>query len=310
MLWGILAQSLPDIDFISSFWLAPADDLLAHRGFTHSILFALLIIPLFAMIAERLHRPHNISYRRWFYFFSWTILLHIFLDGLNNYGVGWFEPFNHARVSFNIIYVADPFFSILPGIALLMLFLLKRNSLWRAFWWRTGLIGCFLYILYCTGNKFYINKQVKKELAFQNIRYKKLLTTPAPLQNWLWFIVAGNDSGFYVGYRSVFDKQKEMDLKYFPRQTNLLPLIKNKEGFSKLKRFSQGYYTLEQHNDTIIFNDLRFGQIIGWKDPNEGFAFHFYLQPKISNTLVVQRGRFSKWDKEVFHSFLKRIRGN
>ena len=43
MLWGILAQSIPDIDFISSLWLDTADHLLAHRGFTHSILFAIII---------------------------------------------------------------------------------------------------------------------------------------------------------------------------------------------------------------------------------------------------------------------------
>ncbi|HLP38350.1 metal-dependent hydrolase, partial [Lacibacter sp.] len=40
MLWGALAQSIPDIDFVASFWMGTADDLLAHRGFTHSLLFA------------------------------------------------------------------------------------------------------------------------------------------------------------------------------------------------------------------------------------------------------------------------------
>ena len=60
MLWGALAQRIPDIDFISSIWMNTSEDLLAHRGFTHSILFALLIVPVFAMTADRIHRPHNI----------------------------------------------------------------------------------------------------------------------------------------------------------------------------------------------------------------------------------------------------------
>ena len=32
MLWGALAQSIPDIDFVASFWMSTADDLLAHNG--------------------------------------------------------------------------------------------------------------------------------------------------------------------------------------------------------------------------------------------------------------------------------------
>jgi inner membrane protein len=68
MLWGALAQSIPDIDFISSIWMNTSEDLLAHRGFTHSILFALLIVPVFAMTADRIHRPHNISFKKWILF--------------------------------------------------------------------------------------------------------------------------------------------------------------------------------------------------------------------------------------------------
>ena len=40
MLWGALAQSLPDIDFVAGLWMNTSEELLAHRGFTHSILFA------------------------------------------------------------------------------------------------------------------------------------------------------------------------------------------------------------------------------------------------------------------------------
>ena len=81
MLWGILAQSIPDIDFLAAFWLKTADNLFAHRGFTHSILFALLITPLIAGLANHWHRPHNISFRRWFFFIGSVILIHI-LKGL------------------------------------------------------------------------------------------------------------------------------------------------------------------------------------------------------------------------------------
>lgn len=310
VLWGMLAQSIPDIDFISASWLNTPSALLAHRGFTHSILFALIVSLLFALIAERWHRPHNISFKRWLLFFGIAITTHIFIDAFNNYGVGWFEPFSHYRISFNAIYVADPFFSIAPGIALVMLFVLRQKNKTRKFWWKFGLGISFLYLGYCVINKTIVNHDVKQLLVKQNIPHTRYFTTPAPLQSWLWFVVSGNDSGYYVGYRSVFDHTKKLQLEYFPRHTSLIDSMRSKKDVQQLVRFSQQYYTIEKKQDTLIFNDLRFGQVVGWQNPKEEFVFHYYLHPDIDNTLVVQRGRFAKWDHAAMQSLLTRIRGN
>ena len=51
---------------------------------------------------------------------------------------------------------------------------------------------------YCIINKVIINHNVKQLLSSQHIKYTMYFTTPAPLQNWLWFVVAGNESGYYV----------------------------------------------------------------------------------------------------------------
>ena len=310
MLWGILAQSIPDVDFVASFWLKTSDNLLAHRGITHSLLFALLITPIIAGFAYSLHKPHNISLKKWILFIGSVIFIHLFLDAFNNYGVGWLEPFSHVRISFNTIYVADPFFSIIPGVALLMLLFIKQKSTVRKWIWKTGLIIPFLYLLYSLANKLYVTAETEKILAAQNINYNKLLITPAPLQTWLWFIAAGNDSGFYTGYRSVFDKQPSLELHFKPQNNNLIHLLKEPDQLNKLIRFSQGFYTIEQRKDSMVFYDLRFGQIIGWQNPLEDYAFYYYLQPDVDNTLVVQRGRFAKWDRQSFKSFLHRIKGN
>lgn len=310
MLWGALAQSAPDIDFVASFWMDTPGSLLAHRGFTHSFLFCILITPFLALIAERWHRPHNISLRKWILFFGGVIFIHIFIDAFNNYGVGWFEPFSHVRISFNAIYVADPFFSIWPGIAFAALLILRRKSLKRKRWWRFGLGLSTLYLVYCLVNKTIIDNGVKDILKKQNISYTRYFTTPAPLQNWLWYVVAGNDSGYYVGYRSIFDSKKEIGFQYFPRKDFLLEPVKDQEDLHKLIRFSQQFYTVEKWHDTLVMNDLRFGQIIGWYNPREKFVFHYYLQDPAGNNLVVQRGRFANWDRHSIRSFFKRIKGN
>lgn len=310
MLWGVLAQSIPDIDFVAAFWLDTTDNLLAHRGFTHSLLFCLLITPLLAFFAELWHRPHNISFRRWFFFFGSVIFVHLFTDAFNNYGVGWFEPFSHYRISFNAIYVADPFFSVWPGIALAALLILKRKDSRRVFWWRFGLGMSFLYLSYCTVNKLIIDADVKRIFARQNINHMRYFTTPAPLQNWLWYVVAGDNNGYHVGFRSVFDSKDTMSFQYFPRNDSMLAPVKKDKDLLQLIRFSQQFYTVEKYSDTLVFNDLRFGQVIGWQDPHEKFAFHYFLQLPGENTLVVQRGRFAKWDKQVVKTLLRRIRGN
>ena len=69
MWWGALAQSIPDIDFVAGLWLPLTDNLLAHRGFTHSLLFAALIVPLMAFVVDRIHRPHDFLFRKWILFF-------------------------------------------------------------------------------------------------------------------------------------------------------------------------------------------------------------------------------------------------
>ena len=309
MLWGALAQSLPDIDFVAGTWLHTSDELLAHRGFTHSFLFCFLAAPIMAFFAERWHRPHNISFRKWWLFFGAAIFIHVFIDAFNNYGVGWFEPFSHHRISFNSVYVADPFLSVWPAIALAALLALKRTNQRRRLWWVFGLALPAIYLLYSLNNKRIIDTELKNSLQKQNISYTRYFSTPAPLQNWLWFVVAGNDSGYNVGYRSLYDKNENIHFTYFQRNDSLLSTVINKQEVKQLVRFSQDFYTVEKWHDTVVFNDLRFGQIIGWQKPENHFVFHYFLDHPEANAVVVQRGRFAEWDKEVFQNFLRRIRG-
>ena len=310
MFLGAVAQSVPDIDFVASFWTSTSENLLAHRGFTHSILFTLLITPLLALVAERWHRPHDISLRKWMLFFGVQAFIHLLLDGMNVYGVGWFEPFSHYRVSYNWIFVADPFYSVWLGIAFIVLLILKRTHPKRSWWVKLGVGMSSIYLLYCGLNKIKIDSDVREVLKKQNITYNSYFTTPTPLNNWLWYVVATNDSGYNIGYRSLFDKERKIDFHFIPRNEYLLKPVQDHEDLHKLIRFSKGYYAVQQLSDTLLFNDLRFGQMIGWKDATAPFAFYYYLQDPSNNKLLVQRGRFARWDRDAVVSLLRRIKGN
>jgi inner membrane protein len=309
MLLGAIAQTVPDVDFLAAFWLNTSSNLLAHRGFTHSILFAILITPLLALLAERWHRPHNINTRSWIIFFALGIFLHIFVDAFNVYGVGWLEPFSHYRITFNTLYVAEPFFSVMPGIALAVLLIIHKKNSQRKRWAKIGIITPLLYLLFSVFNKLSIDASVRVIANKQHIPYTRAFTTPTPLNNFLWYVVLQNDSGYNIGYRSVFDKNDSIAFTFFPCNKSMLQPVADHEDLQHLIRFSQGYYTVEKWQDTLVFNDLRFGQEIGWQNPGARFAFHYYLSHPNDNKLVVQRGRFARWNGAVMLSLLKRIGG-
>ena len=306
---GVVAQCIPDIDFVASFWLPTSGDVLAHRGFTHSFLFMILVTPLLAMLSAKWSKG-SMNTKQWALFWGLQIFIHLLIDVFNAYGTGLFEPFSHYRVSFNTMFVADPLFSIWPAIAFIALLILKVSSNKRKIWVRVGLGLSSLYMVSGIAFKLFIDNAVKKDISSRNIAFSSYFSTPTPFNNLLWYIVDKNDSGYYTGYRSVFDKKTTIDLHYVYRNDSLLKYASNKEDLDHLLRFSQGYYTAERWHDTIVFNDMRFGEINGWNEPHPGFVFYYYLQYPDNNKMIVQRGRFAKWDKHVLGSFIERIKGN
>jgi inner membrane protein len=307
LIWGALAQSIPDIDFISTFWLGPTEELIAHRGFTHSILFGILITFFMAVTAERFHRPHDISLRKWMFFLGTEVTVHLFLDAFNNYGTGWFEPFSDRRVSFHTLFVVDPVFSIFSGLACLALIFLPSDHRRRIHWAWTA-IGCTLvYLGFALFNKYIVTRDIYRIADRQKISYIRSFTTPTPFNTWLYFVVMEQKDGYQIGYRSYFDREDTLRLNYFPRNEELLDGIRDHHEVDNLKRFSQGWYNVSREDSLIVFNDLRFGQEVGWHDPRQPFAFHYYLDHKGDNSLVVQRGRFAQWNRGTIASFIQRI---
>ncbi|MBX2963024.1 MAG: metal-dependent hydrolase [Cyclobacteriaceae bacterium] len=306
---GALAQSLPDIDFVSSFWMTFSENLLAHRGFTHSFLFVGITTIGLSLLADRWYQKPDMRLGSWMIFLGTQMVLHLLIDGCNAYGTGWFEPFSHERISFHFLFVADPFFSVWVVLSATVLVFIRNNHPWRmklAVW---SLILSSAYLLYAAYNKFSIEEDVSHALTKQNIEYARYLSTPTPLNSWLWFVAVEDDAGFHIAHRSVFDRNETIDFYYFPRNKELLNEVAGHESLQHLIRFSQGYYTVKQKDGKLIFNDLRFGQITGWATHDNEFVFHFYLSHPEDNLLVIQRGRFANWNGETVRALIRRIRG-
>ncbi len=248
-------------------------------------------------------------YKDWLLMFSSGIFIHLFIDALTCYGTGWYEPFSHLRVTMNVLFVADPFYTISVFVSTIALLIIRPRKNSRIRWAYGGILISTLYIVYAFFNKAMIDSDFKKELTNQKINYNKYFTTPAPLNNFLWYVVAGNDSGFYVGYHSVFDRTNNMDLNFRYKNEDLISALNEDEDLQLLKRFSKGYYTADKINDTLFMNDIRFGTVAGWADPNADFVFRYCLEKNANNDLVIQKGRFKSAGRDALTSLYFRVCG-
>jgi inner membrane protein len=265
--------------------------------------------PVLSFLAARLLPRSGLSRRQWHLFFGVELFTHIFIDAFNTYGTGWFEPFSHYRISFHLIFVADPFYSIWLGIAFIALLLLRAKHPARKKWAWAGILLSSVYLCYCLANKMRVDVQARQDLEAQQHPYTRYFSTPTPLNSWLWYIVAEDSGGFYTGYRSVFD-HKPTEFRFQPKAQWLLKPFLRDPDVPYLVRFSKGFYTVEEWGDTVVFNDLRFGEMKGWEDPKARFVFHYFLRRPGENRIVVQRGRFAGWSRHTLRIFIRRIRGN
>lgn len=309
MLWGAIANSIPDLDVITALWMNPADSLLAHRGFTHSILFQILLIPLAAYALKRLYIKKDFSFKNWMILIGSGLFLHIFLDALTSYGTGWFEPFNHYRVSFNAIFILDPLFSVFFWAGAIVLVIQKTSnpSRQRVAFVATTISAC--YLLFCMINKVRVNEVVEKTLTRDKISNENYFSTPTPLNNLLWYIVASDTNGFHIGYYSIFDNSDSIQYTTIIRNQQIADSISSNEYVQKLERFSQGYYMLEKDSAGLVFSDMRMGQIGGWSNPEAPFVFRYYLSGAEDNSLMIQKGRMQALEDGAMLKLWERIKG-
>jgi inner membrane protein len=302
---GAVAQVLPDIDTISALWLNPASSVVSHRYLTHSISFTIVGAFVLALAAHCWMLP-EVSVRTWIKFFLLQLCVHLLLDSFNVYGVAWAAPFSDQRISFNVLFVVDPFLSAPLVLAAL---LTGVNWVRHQRWAWMGVLTTSLYLSYALVNKQLVNRVIENTLSLQS--QNEYLSTPTPFNVWLWYVVVKKDDGFLIGYRSVFDEDDKVEFVSVPRQDSLLLPYQKRTDVQKLKRFSNGYYAVQSESDTLVFSDLRFGQMHGWLNPRASFVFYYFIKPYNSdNRTVMQRGRAEGWTWNALKKMARRVRGH
>ena len=317
MLWGAFADTIADFDVFASPCVSNAQQLMIHRGITHSLLFVILMSPILGYLFSKWFKKTEIHWKSWTVLFFLGMFSHIFIDALTTYGTGWFEPFSSYRVSFNTIFVADPFYTVPFLICILLALIAKNGSAKRLNWNKAGLIISTCYLVFTVFNKWHVHSEMAESFTKKNIQTSDtsplsgtgLVTTPTPLNNFLWMAYSPDKTGYWFCYYSIFDKSNTIDWYHVMQNDSLLLPFSNDESVKILKQFSQGYYVVSKNDSSIYFNDIRFGQMGGWDGPDSSFVFSFRLNKNADNSLALNRSKFKTSFSETFSSLFIRIKG-
>ena len=311
LIWGALSQSLPDIDVAGALFYPADKALLIHRGITHSFFFAVIFGIILALIFKKTHPKTAVPAALLILFFCFGLMLHDMLDVCNAYGTGLLEPFSHQRFSANLLYVADPFFTISLLIAATVLVIPKTRNHNRASIALTAIFISIAYLGFSVYNKLYTNKQVRIAFMNKDVPEGKYFTTPAPFNTMLWYIVIRSGNGFYTGYFSIWDDplkpltfEKDRQNNWLPQQAGVDTAVRN-----NLLIFAEENYTMSSSGNSAVINVLRFGQVQGWDHHNAPFTFSYPLTNNKNHYLVLQQRRLAGWDKLSFKRYLRRIAG-
>ena len=163
LLFGAIGGTIPDLDvFIGKLLYNNEIQAMAfHRGFMHSILFAVLGAFLFGWITYKLYntgtRKETTTQKNWTWLFFLSIFTHPILDCFTPYGTQLFTPFSDYRVAFNNISVVDPLYTVPFLVSLIVLMFFNRESTRRTWWLKAGIYMSSAYMVFTIINKIYID---------------------------------------------------------------------------------------------------------------------------------------------------------
>ncbi|CAN1554492.1 COG1988 Predicted membrane-bound metal-dependent hydrolases [Flavobacteriaceae bacterium] len=307
MFYGALMSNIPDIDVLGVLFLSDSKQLLFHRGITHSLFFFVLFSFLMGFFFYKWHKN---NWKQLTGLCFTAILSHLFLDSLTCYGLGLFEPFDNYRLSFNTIFVADPFYTIPLLIGVIVPFIRKRDSERTAKWNSIGLIISCCYLIFAIFTHNYVLQVMEQSFKKQKLISDDFTVTPTPLNTFLWMAYSRDKKGAWIGYYSIFDKNKKIDFHRQERNDSLLILFEKEELVKTLKQLSKGNYFISKEDSVVYFNDIRFGQVSGWDiTKEEPYAFKFNLNKSAKNKRALNRIKFKESKYEWISSLVNRIKG-
>jgi len=306
MLYGAIAGTIPDLDVFASYFTDTVTALSIHRGFTHSILFSVLFAPIFGWIVSRYERFKK--FKSWSWLFFWAFVTHPILDAHTTWGTQLFWPFD-LRLAFKTIFVIDPLYTLPFLVFLILTMWQKRTTKKRRFYNAIGLIISSSYLVLTFLLKWIAFGQFEAALKTQNIDYLQIDTRPSPLNTILWSANVETEEAYLLGNYSFFDTQP-ITFTSYPKNHELLGHLDKNESVKRMITISEGWYTITKKDETLYFNDLRFG-LLSVTPQSENFVFKYKIEVDHSKNVKFIAAPTDKRDgKKLLSDLWIRLKGN
>lgn len=313
LLFGAIGGTIPDLDvFIGKFLYNNEIQAMAfHRGFMHSLLFAVLAAFLFGWFTFKLYNTRNrketTTQNNWIWLFFLSIFTHPLLDCFTPYGTQLFAPFSDYRVAFNNISVVDPLYTLPFLICMLVVLFFKRTNPRRLKWTKAGIYISAFYMLFTIGNKFYIDSVFKKSFKKAGISIDRFSAQPSILNNILWYAVAETKDKYHLTFYSLFDKSDTAN-KIISIDKNHDLVDMEDHNLKTLAWFSNDYYRVSKKEKvgTYKYTDLRYPMLNPDDINTSVFNFTIFFENEKWDILPFDGNPPSKKD---FSLFLNRLKG-
>lgn len=313
LLFGAIGGTIPDLDVFIGKWIYSNEiqAMAFHRGFMHSILFAIIGSFFFGWLTYKLYntskRIRTTELKDWISLFFWAILTHPILDCFTPYGTQLFAPFSNYRVAFNTISVADPLYTVPFLICMIILMFYNRTKTKRNWWLKAGVFISSLYLVFTVFNKFYIDSVFKKSFEKQGIDITRFSAQPTILNNILWYAVAETKEQYHLTFYSLLDKKSISD-KFITVDKNPSIIDMTDKNLQTLAWFSNQYYHISKKDKigTYKYVDLRYPMLN--PDDLNSSIFNFTLYNE-NNEWDILPFDGNPPNKEDFATFIERLKG-
>ena len=302
---GAIAGTIPDLDVIANYFTDTVTALEIHRGFTHSIVFAVVFGLLFGWLLSLWDKRANL--KQWFWFWFLCFVTHPLLDAHTTWGTQLFWPLD-LRLAYKNIFVIDPLYTLPFLVFLILAMLQKRGTIKRRRFNNLGLIVSSSYLLLTLVFKGITYQKFINALEEQKIDYLAIETKPSPMNTILWTANVETEDAFLIGDYSFFDTKP---IQFFPHPKNheALGNLKQYEKVQRLIKITKGWYTVSERSDGIYLNDLRFG-MMSVNPRAEKFAFSFLIDKQGNEITITEEPKNTRDAGKLFSGLWERIKGN
>lgn len=308
LLYGAIAGTIPDLDVFVGKWLDPITAIEIHRGFSHSILFFVLLSPILGWLLCKIEKKNNISFKQATIFWFLGLFTHALLDAFTTWGTQLLYPFD-IRFSMHSIFVIDPLYTLPFLVCILLLMRYKRTNPKRQKLANLGLIISSCYLLFTVFVQQIVKSKFEARLLEENISYNRKITKPSPMNIILWNAIIETDTGYYLADYSFFDTQA-ISFNFYPKNADLLTAIQNEKVVRQLQWISEGWWLMTQKDGQLFLNDIRFGLLTADRQ-NPEFSFSYELIEDNNSVQAIEvTNKFRGRAGELLSKLWTRLKGN